>query len=360
MGENIVIEGLGIGEGRPCFIIAEAGVNHNGDIKLAKKLVDAAKRSGVDAVKFQTFRSKNLVTESAEMASYQEKNTGRKESQIKMLRKIELSYPEFEELKRYCDSKGVMFLSTPHTEDAAEFLDKIVPLFKVGSGDLTNIPFLEKLAKKGKPIMLSTGMSTLEEVKEAVDAIKRYNKELILLQCTTNYPCPKKDVNLKVMDTLRKETGCLVGYSDHTEGIGVSVMAAYLGAVVIEKHFTLDRKMKGPDHKASLEPDELQKMVDEIRAIERDKNARKIVVPKIILGNGIKKPTKQELKIMKIARKSIVSAKNIKKGARITEDMIIMKRPGIGIEPNDLAKVLGRTAKKNIKKDELISFDMLS
>ena len=346
-----------IKEGDPCFIIAEAGVNHNGDIRLAKRLVDAAKEAGVDAVKFQTFRAEDLAAKSASTADYQKKNTGKKESQIEMLRKLELSDHDFEELKRYCDSSGIMFLSTPHTERAAELLDSMIPLFKVGSGDLTNTPFLEKLAKRGKQIILSTGMSTLKEVKDAAIAIKRYNRKLILLHCTTEYPCPKKDVNLKVMDTLRRETSCLVGYSDHTEGIEVSVMAASLGAVVIEKHFTLDRKMKGPDHKASIEPDELKKMVDEIRDMEKGKI--KVNVPKEILGNGVKRPTKQELKIMKIARKSIVSAKDIDKGERITEEMIVIKRPGTGIKPKDLAKVIGKTAKKDIKKDELISFNML-
>lgn len=346
-----------IKEGDPCFIIAEAGVNHNGNINLAKKLIDAAKKAGVDAVKFQTFRAEDLAAKDAKTADYQKKNTGKRESQIEMLRKLELSDHDFEELKRYCDSKGIMFLSTPHTEGAAELLDNMVPVFKVGSGDLTNIPFLERLAKRGKQIILSTGMSTLKEVKEAASAIRRYNRKLILLHCTTEYPCPKKDANLKVMDTLRKETGCLVGYSDHTKGIEASVMAAYLGAVVIEKHFTLDRKMKGPDHKASLEPGELKRMVNEIRAIENGK--KKINVPKRILGNGIKKPTKQELRIMKLVRKSIVSAKNINKGEVITEDMIIIKRPGIGIAPKNIAKVLGRIAKKDIKKDELISFNML-
>lgn len=332
-----------IKEEGPCFIIAEAGVNHNGSLKLAKKLIDAAQNAGADAIKFQTFKTENLVTEGTEMADYQKKNLNKKSSQYRMLKKLELKYEDFIELKKYCDKKNILFLSTPHTEDAIDFLYSLVPAYKIASGDLTNLPFLEKIAKKKKPIILSTGMATLDEVREAVTAIKKTgNNKIIVLHCTTNYPCPLEEVNLKAMLTLKKEFNLLVGYSDHTLGIMVSVIAVALGARVIEKHFTLDKNLTGPDHKASLEPKELEAMTKMIRAIEQ------------VLGSGIKKPTKSEEKTKKIARKSIAAAKNIKKGTKITEDMLTIKRPGTGIKPKYLDKIIGRIAKENIKEDSLI------
>lgn len=342
-----------VGEREPCLIIAEVGVNHNGSLELAKKLVDTAKEAGADAIKFQTFKAENLVTKNAPVAVYQEKNIGRGESQQEMLKKLELSHDDFKELKKHCDEKGIIFLSTPHSDDAIDFLDDLVPAYKIGSGDLTNFPFLEKLAKRGKPIILSTGMGTLEEVKEAVDTIKKYNDRLILLHCTTNYPCPKKDVNLKAMQTMRDELHCLVGYSDHTLGLEVPIIAASLGAVVIEKHFTLDNNMEGPDHKASLNPTEFKEMIKDI------KENKQIETPREILGTGIKKPTRQELEILKVVRKSVVAAQDISQDTRITEDMVIIKRPGIGISPKELKNVIGKLAKNNIKKDSLIGwFDL--
>lgn len=341
-----------VGEDEPCFIIAEAGVNHNGSIELAKKLVDAAKNAGADAVKFQTFKAENLVTKNAPMASYQAKNVEEKD-QLDMLKKLELSYEDFKELRDYCDKRGIIFLSTPHTEEAAEFLDDMVPAFKIGSGDLNNISFLEKTAKKGKPIILSTGMGTLEEVKEAVDTIKKHNKKLILLHCTTSYPCPKKDVNLKAMKTMKDKFHCPVGYSDHTLGIEVPVMAASLGAAVIEKHFTLDKNMEGPDHKASLNPEELTEMIKAIR------NKKRIDIPKEILGTGIKEPTKQELEIAEVVRKSITAAEDIPANTTITKEMLAVKRPGRGIEPKDIELVIGKRAKKDIPKDSLIQWQDL-
>lgn len=331
------------------FIIAEAGVNHNGDIRLAKKLVDKAKTSGVDAIKFQTFKTENLVVKKAEMASYQKKNIGKKKSQLEMLKKLELTYKDFRELKKYCDKKRIIFLSTPHTEDAIDFLKPLVPIYKIGAGDLTNLPFLEKIAKKGKPIILSTGMATLNEIREAVETIKKQkNNKLILLHCTTNYPCPSEEVNLRVIQTLKKNFNLPVGYSDHTLGIIVPIMAVAMGAKVLEKHFTLDKNLLGPDHKASLEPEELKEMVEAIRKTE------------IALGTGVKKSNKSEEKIKKIIRKSIIAKIDIPKRTKITKNMLIIKRPGIGIEPKYLNKVIGKRAKKNIKKDSLIKFQDLA
>jgi len=337
-----------IGKNEPVFIIAEAGVNHNGDINLAKKLVDAAKKTGVDAIKFQTFKSEDVVTKFAGMASYQEKNIGKRESQQEMLKKLELTYDAFVELKEYCDKKNIIFLSTPHTEDAADFLEDLVPAYKISSPDSANPPFLKKVAKKGKPIILSTGMSTMEEVKEALEIIyKEGNKQVILLHCTSNYPCPLEEVNLRAMQTMQKEFDCLIGYSDHTMSITVPIVAVSLGAVLIEKHFTLDKKLPGPDHKASLELDELKRMVEEIRKIDT------------ILGSSEKIPTESEKEIMKVIRKSIVAKRDINVGDIIEREMVIIKRPGIGIEPKFMNTVLGKKAKKTIKKDEIIDWNKL-
>lgn len=351
--QTIKIGKKSVGKNKPCFIIAEAGVNHNGNPDIAKKLVDAAKEAGADAVKFQTFKAEDLVTYGTSMASYQKKNIRKKETQFSMLKKLELSYGNFKEIKAYCNKIGIIFLSTPHTEEAADFLENIVPAFKIGSGDLTNLPFLEKVSKKGKPILLSTGMGTLEEVKEAVDMIKKYNNQLIVLHCTTEYPCPKEDVNLQAMKTLEEGTGCIIGYSDHTEGIEVPIMAASFGAAVIEKHFTLDTSMEGPDHKASLNPSEMKDMIQNIR-----KN-KKIEIPKKILGNKIKNPTEEEIEIAKVVRKSIIAKVDIPNGTKITEDMVTIKRPGTGIEPKKINNVVGRIALKDIKKDEIIRWGKL-
>ena len=337
-----------IGKGTPCFIIAEAGVNHNGNINLAKRLIDVAKEAGVDAVKFQTFKAENLVTETAEVADYQKKNIGKKETQLKMLKKLELREEDFFELRKYCNKKQIIFLSTPHTENAVDFLEPLVPAYKIGSGDLTNIPFLEKIAKKRKPIILSTGMANLKEVRGAVKTIKKTrNNKIILLHCTVSYPCPLEEVNLRAIQTLKKEFNLLVGYSDHTLGILVPIMAVTLGARVIEKHFTLDKNLPGPDHKASIGPEELKKMVMAIRNAEK------------VLGSSIKKPTKSEEKIKKVGRKSIVAKVDIPKGTKIIQDMLIIKRPGTGIEPRHINMIVGRKTKKDIKSNELISFKKL-
>jgi len=337
-----------IGDKNPCFIIAEAGVNHNGKLSLAKKLIDIAKEAGVDAIKFQTFKTEGVMVENVPMAEYQKKNIGKKETQFQMIKKLELSYDDFISLKKYCDKKRIIFLSTPHSEDAINFLEKLVLAYKIGSGDLTNLPFLEKIAGKKKPIILSTGMATLSEVKEAVGTIKKAgNNKIILLHCTTNYPCPLEEVNLKAMLTLKKEFNLPVGYSDHTLGVMVPIMAVALGAVVLEKHFTLNKKLPGPDHKASLNPQELKEMVKKIRETEK------------ALGNGRKKPTKSEEKNKKVARKSIIAKVDIPKNTKITKDMLIIKRPGIGIEPKYLDRIIGKIAQKDLKKDTLIKFGEL-
>jgi len=335
-----------IGENQPCFIIAEAGVNHNGKLKLAKKLIDAAKKAGADAVKFQTWITEELVTKTAKKAEYQKRTTGAKENQYQMIKKLELSQEDFRELKKYADKKGIIFLSTPDEKKSADFLDELgVPAFKIGSGEVTNLLYLEYVARKKKPVILSTGMTTLKEVGEAVKTMKKAgNNKIILLHCTTNYPCPLEEVNLRAMLTLKKKFGLPVGYSDHTLGITVPIMAVTLGAQVIEKHFTLDRSLPGPDHKASLEPAELKEIVKAIRNAEK------------ALGDGIKKPTKNEEKIKEVIRKSIVARSDILKGTRITKNILIVKRPGTGIEPKYFNKVIGKRAKKDIKKDSLIKF----
>jgi len=343
--KTIEVKNKLIGADNPCFIIAEAGVNHNGKLELAKKLVDAAKEAGADAVKFQTFKSEKIVTPEAEQAKYQIENIGKKESQLEMLKRLELFYSDFEKLKKYCDKKGIIFLSTPHscTKDV-DLVAKLCPAIKVGSGDLTNLPLLKYVAKKKLPIILSTGMATLKEVREAVEMILPINKKLILLHCTTNYPTALKEVNLKAMLTMKKEFNLPVGYSDHTLGILVPIMAVTMGASIIEKHFTLDKNLPGPDHKASLSPEELKEMIRNIRNTE------------IILGSGAKKPTKSEEKIKKVTRKSIVAKVNIPVGSKIIRKMLAIKRPGTGVEPKNLDRIIGKIARKYITADTLIKF----
>jgi len=335
------------------FVIAEAGVNHNGDINLAKKLIDVASKLGVDAIKFQTYKTESLVTKEAGIAKYQENNLGTKVSQQEMLKKLELSDKDFEELKKYCDSKDVLFLSTPHTTDAVDFLDHLVPAYKIGSGDLNNLPLLREVAKKNKPIILSTGMSFLKEVKLAVKAITDINQQLIILHCTSLYPCPLKDVNLAAMLTLMNEFDYPVGYSDHTLGIEVPLMAVSLGAVMIEKHFTIDRNMPGPDHKASATPEEIKSLIIRIREGDLEEPTAEV------LGTDKKKPTDKELDSKKVVRKSIVSKRAMEKGHIITTSDLIIKRPGTGIPPEDLSKVIGTTVVKKIIKDKLIKWEDL-
>ena len=342
---KIRIGNVVIGEGKPVVIIAEAGINHNGKLRLARELVDAAKAAGANAVKFQTFKTENLVAATTKAADGNEKNAGNKsKSLINSLKKVELKYSDFISLKKYCDKKKIIFLSTPHSEDAVDFLEPLVPAYKIGSGDLTNLPFLEKIAGKKKPVILSTGMADLDEVKKAVGILKRQkNNKIILLHCTTQYPCPLDEVNLRAMEVMRVKLNCLVGYSDHTLGITVPIMARTLGAVLLEKHFTLDRKLSGPDHQASLEPPELKVMVKAIRDAEK------------ILGSDVKKPTKSEEKIKKIVRKSMVADIFITRGVAITSRAIAIKRPAKGIEPGDLKRIIGKKARRDIKKGEFLT-----
>lgn len=326
------------------LIIAEAGVNHNGDINLAKKLAEKAKECGADIVKFQTAKLESLVTDFAPMADYQKENMGGAVSQKEMLRKLLLTYEEFVGLSDFCKEIGIQFLSTPFDIESVDFLYGIgCDLWKIPSGEITNYPYLVKIAGYRQPIILSTGMSTLEEVKSATEILKNTGSgKVTLLHCTTEYPTPYKDVNLKAMKTLRDYFGLPVGYSDHTQGIEIPIAAAALGATVIEKHFTLDRNMEGPDHKASLEPAELKAMVSSIRKVEE------------AMGDGIKKPTSEEISNMAVVRKSIVAKCDIKAGELLTEENLVTKRPGTGISPMCWNEFIGTAAKRDYVKDELI------
>ena len=329
------------------IIIAEAGVNHNGSIELAKQLVDKAVEAGADYIKFQTFKAANLVTKSAQQADYQKKNIGGGDnSQYQMLKKLELSREEHLELIGYCQQRGIHFFSTAFDFDSIEFLDSLhLNLWKIPSGEITNYPYIKQIAQKQGDVILSTGMSTAEDIQNAVGVLLKWGKtkdQITILHCNTEYPTPFEDVNLLAMQSIAKQFGTKVGYSDHTRGIEVPIAAVALGATVIEKHFTLDRNMPGPDHKASLEPDELKAMVSAIRNIEK------------ALGSSEKKVTDSERKNIAIARKSIVAATNIKKGEIFTEENITVKRPGTGISPMKWEEVLGTTAVRDFLEDELI------
>lgn len=326
------------------FIIAEAGVNHNGSFELAKQLVDKAVWAGADCIKFQTFNSKNLVSKNAQKAEYQKKSTDSSESQLEMLKKLELSKEEFIELRDYCNQKGIMFLSTPFDLESIDFLASIgVKTWKVPSGEITNYPFLRAIGNRKESVIMSTGMCTLDEVRDAIEVLKTFGtSDITLLHCTTEYPAPYDSVNLKAMLTLQNEFAFKVGYSDHTNGIEIPVAAVAMGATVIEKHFTLDKNMEGPDHKASLEPNELKQMVQSIKNVDA------------ALGDGAKQPSDVEKKNIAIARKSIVAACDIKKGEMFTEENLTAKRPGNGISPMNWAEVLGKIAKRDFSEDELI------
>lgn len=328
------------------LIIAEAGVNHNGSLELAKKLALKAKNCGADIVKFQTAKLDSLVSTHAPMADYQKENIGAEMSQRDMLRKLLLTYDEFAELAAYCREIDMCFLSTPFDVESIDFLEKLgCSMWKVPSGEITNLPYLEKIAKTHKRIVLSTGMSTIDEVREAINALEANGAgDITLLHCTTQYPAPFEEVNLNAMLTLRSEFGKVVGYSDHTAGIEIPIAAVAMGAAVIEKHFTLDRNMEGPDHRASLEPNELQAMIQAVRNVE---NA---------MGSGEKKPTESELANKAVARKSIIAARDIKKGEVLTEENLTTKRPGNGISPMNWYKVLGTKATRDFQEDELIEW----
>jgi len=324
------------------FIVAEAGVNHNGRLDLAYQLVDVAKDAGADAVKFQTFKAENMVSKLANKAEYQKKTTGSDRSQLEMIKKLELSFEDFVKLKKYCDKKGIMFLSTPFDYQSIDFLYNLIDIYKIPSGEIINYPYLKHIAAKNKPIIMSTGMANLGEIEEAISIISAVNPKvkISLLHCTTNYPTSYEEVNLKAMQTLAVAFKLPVGYSDHTLGIEVPVAAVAMGAKVIEKHFTLDKNLSGPDHKASLEPNELKKMVKAIRNIEK------------ALGDGIKRPNKSEIEIMKVARRSLIATRDIRVGEIIKESDIAIKRPGTGILPKFKDIIIGMKLVNDIRQDE--------
>ena len=329
------------------LIIAEAGVNHNGDIAKAKALIDKGAEAGVDFVKFQTFKAGNLVTKQAKRAAYQDKNTQDNDSQYEMLKKLELSQAVHQELIDYCAQKGVQFLSTGFDFESLEFLAQLgITIAKIPSGEITNLPYLRKVANLFPEVILSTGMATISEIKDAVKVLTDNGvskNRITVLHCNTEYPTPMEDVNLKAMLHIQQEVGVNIGYSDHTLGIEVPIAAVALGATVIEKHFTLDKTLPGPDHKASLEPEELKAMVSAIRNIE-----------KAIGGSGLKEVSKSEAKNKPIARKSIVATKAIKKGDLFSVENLTIKRPGTGISPMQWDEVIGKTAKKDFEEDDLI------
>ncbi len=329
------------------FIIAEAGVNHNGKLDIALRLIDAAKQAGCDAVKFQTFKAENLVTKQAAMAEYQKNNIGAAFDQYTMLKSLELSEDDFLFIKKYCISKNIKFLSTPFDFESADFLNRLgIDVFKISSGDVNNYPFLKHIAGFGKEIILSTGMCSLDEVGDAVGWIRvEGNEHISLLHCTTDYPTAYTDVNLRAMLKMKETYKLTTGYSDHTQGIEVSIAAVAMGAEIIEKHFTLDKNMEGPDHKASLSPEELTEMVRCIRNVE------------LSIGSGEKCMTEKEALNKKVVRKSIVAKADIYPGDELTSDVLTVKRPGEGIEPKLWDLIIGKRAKVLIKKDSLIKYN---
>ncbi len=328
------------------LIIAEAGINHNGSLKTAHKLIDVAVDAGADVVKFQTFTAEAVVSKGAAKAAYQKETTDAGESQYEMIRKLELDKEAHIELIAYCEQKGIEFLSSPFDHKSIDLLDDIeLKRFKIPSGEITNLPYLRHIGSLGKPIILSTGMATLKEVEYALNVLEESGtpkSQITVLHCNTEYPTPMEDVNLKAMLTIRNELGVNIGYSDHTLGIEVPIAAVAMGATIIEKHFTLDRKLPGPDHAASLEPNELKEMVKAIRNIEK------------AMGDGIKKPSPSEIKNMPIARKSIVAKTLIKKGEIFTEENLTVKRPGTGISPMEWDNVIGKVANHNYYIDDII------
>jgi N,N'-diacetyllegionaminate synthase len=332
-----------IGDGHPTFIIAEAGINHNGDINLAKKLIDVAKEARVDAVKFQTFRADELVSRKSLKAKHIEGEA----SFFEMVKRLELGREDFKKIAEYARRRDIIFLSTPLGEDSVDMLyDLGVPAYKIASGDITNIPLLKYIAQKKLPVILSTGMSTLGEIEEALDTIySAGNEEVVLLHCVASYPTPLEEVNLRVMETLRQAFQVPVGFSDHTTSTIVPVAAVASGASVIEKHFTLDKNLAGPDHKASASPDELKLIVEGIREAE------------MVSGSPVKKPTKSEEETKAAFRRSIVAKVDIPKGTKITREMLATKRPGTGIPPKFIGLVMSRNAVKDISSDELINWE---
>lgn len=325
-------------------IIAEAGVNHNGSLAIAKQMVETAKKAGADYIKFQTFCPGELVVKSARKAEYQKKTTGVQESQFEMLERLALSQSDFLELQKYCKEQKIGFLSTPFDLESIRFLEKLdMDFWKLPSGEITNLPYLLEIAKTEKPIVMSTGMCWIEEIVEAVECLKNKGiRTITLLHCNTEYPTSMKDVNLRAMLTLQDKFHLPVGYSDHTQGIEIPIAAAAMGASILEKHFTLDRTMEGPDHSASLEPKELAAMVEAVRNVEQ------------AMGNGKKEPSESEQKNILAVRKSIVAKRRIKKGEVFSEENLAAKRPGTGLSPMRWFEVIGTKAEKNFEEDELI------
>ena len=339
-----------IGPENPCLIIAEAGVNHNGSLEMALQLVDAAAEAGADIVKFQTFKSEQVVSPRAPKAEYQVQNTGSIESQLDMIKKLELPDDAFRTIQSRCRDKGILFLSTPFDDSSADLLETMgVAAYKIPSGEITNDPFLTHVARKQKPLILSTGMSNLAEVAAAIEVIYATgNTQLIVLHCVSNYPATPASVNLRAMETLERRFAVPTGFSDHTEGISIPLAAVALGACVIEKHFTLDRSLPGPDHRASLEPAELAAMVKGIRQVQA------------ALGNGVKLPVAEELSTAAVARRSLVAAKDLQAGTVLASNMIAIRRPGTGLPPSELQSMLGRKLKEDVAAGSLFTREMLA
>jgi N,N'-diacetyllegionaminate synthase len=345
---KLAISGHQIGDGSPCFVIAEAGVNHNGDVELGEKLIEAAKSAGADAVKFQAFKAGRLASIGAKKATYQNK-IAKEDSQLEMLRKLELTDDEFRELSDHSRGMGVVFLSSAFDFESADLLDRLgVAAFKVGSGELTNLPLLRYIGGKGRPVIISSGMSTMGEIGEALETVRGAGCDrIVLLHCVSSYPTRIEDANLRVIKTLRDRFGLPVGFSDHTLSLIIPAASVALGAVIVEKHLTLDHDLPGPDHEMSLEPDEFREMVKNIREVEAS------------LGDGVKRVTESEKGVREAARRSVVAAIDIKAGTMITPEMLDVKRPGTGIEPKMIDEIVGRRAKRLIKRDELIAWDSL-
>ncbi len=336
-----------VGQGEPVFVIAEAGVNHNGDVILAKKLIDAAKYAGADAVKFQAFKTERLATKYAEKANYQKATVTSSDTQFDMLKQLELSDEDFKELTDYAKEKGIIFLASAFDNESVDLLDNLnVPAFKVSSGEITNFPLIKYISKKNKPIILSTGMSTFNEIAEALDVFQD-RKDVILLHCVTSYPAEIDSVNLLKINKLRNHFGLQVGFSDHTIGSIASIISIALGAVIIEKHFTLDKTLPGPDHKASIEPNEFKAMITALHDAQK------------ALGDE-HQTLAGEVAIKRLVRRSIVARVPIPKGTIICEEMLDLKRPATGIEPKYLSKVVGKTVVADIALDEQITFEKLS
>jgi N,N'-diacetyllegionaminate synthase len=342
----VMIGSTPVGPGARCFVIAEAGVNHNGSVEMALRLIDAAAEAGADAVKFQTFAAGRLTTASAPTAAYQ-RQTGAT-SQIDLLKALELSEDAHTKIQRRCTERGVIFLSTPFDELSADLLDRLgVPAFKIGSGEITNLPLLQHVAAKRRPVLLSTGMSTLMEVGTAVQTLRAGGAtEIILLQCTSSYPAPAASANLNAMRTLEREFGVPVGYSDHTQGIHIALAAVALGACVVEKHLTLDRQLPGPDHQASIEPREFAELVNGIHEVEA------------ALGSGVKEPTSAEVDMAAIVRRSVVAARDLRAGEILTRDGFVLKRPGTGIPPSSAPDLIGRRLRVDVRADAALRLDM--